>query len=334
MLGGGQVHLANVIRELESRIFAGLSPRILFRFSWTLYVIPQVVFHHFFRRKFSLIHAHSIPAMVAGKILSVILGVPVVVTVHGSNMMDLKKLKVETRLPDGQGGKLKVSWWKYWLEKWVLTKVKYDAQITVARNFLKYENVNQNVIYIPNGVDLEKFAILPGHDKRVVEAKRSRSIANFQSAAVLFVGRRDDPVKGFGVLEQAMRRVRKEILGVKLLVAGGDLSKKQVIKMYHQADLFILPSLSEGFPLTLLEAWAAKLAVIATAVGEVPRLVKDGENGYLVPPGNPRMLAGAIIKALQNKNLAKLGRNGYNLARSYSWRKTAQKTLQLYRKIC
>src|SRR3989338_11022030 len=118
--GGGQAHLTNLVRELKrsdleySRsdliIFAGPSPIILIRLLWSFWVMLQVIFYHFLRRRFDLIHAHSIPAIVSGKILSVILGIPVVVTVHGYNG-------------------------KRWMEKFILTKIRYDAQITVAREF-------------------------------------------------------------------------------------------------------------------------------------------------------------------------------------------------------
>jgi len=306
--GGGQAHLTNLMRELKRSdhstsslsdlyIFSGPSPRTFIRFLWSFWVIPQVMLSHIFYRRFDLIHAHSVPAMMAGKIISTILGIPIVVTIHGA-------------------------WMKNWLEKIILTKVRYDFQITVSRNFLGVANVNKNVVYIPNGVDVVKFA------------KLHTSLRSFANFTILFVGRKNDPVKGFKFLEEAMKLVREKIPGIKLLVADGSISREEVTKMYLRADLFVLPSLSEGFPLTLLEAWAAKLPVIATAVGEVPYLIKDGINGYLVPPGEARSLAQAITKALRNPDLAKLGVNGYNLAKEYSWKKTAQDTLRVYQKIC
>ena len=141
-------------------------------------------------------------------------------------------------------------------------------------------------------------------------------------------------MKGFRILEEAMKLVRREIPGAKLLVVDGSIPDAGVVKMYRAADLFVLPSLSEGFPLTLLEAWAAKLPVVVTAVGEVPYLVKDGVNGYLVSPGEVGSLAEAIIAALKNPDLAKLGENGYNLAKEYTWERAARKTLRVYQKIC
>jgi glycosyltransferase involved in cell wall biosynthesis len=65
-------------------------------------------------------------------------------------------------------------------------------------------------------------------------------------------------------------------------------------------DLLVLPSLTEGLPNVVLEAFAYKTPVVATAVGGVPELVKDGETGWLVPPRDPHALAQAILDALSN----------------------------------
>ena len=339
--GGGQAHLVNLIREIENfsglkrpglslagrpglNIFGGQNSHLVFRLCWMLYVIPQVTFHHFFKQRFDLIHAHSIPAMVSGKVLSVILGIPVVVTVHGYN-----------------GNRR--------LEKLVLTKIKYDAQITVSRNFLQVPNINKNLVYIPNGIDIVKFTKLHNRIRRfALQSGVLLRRINFQSPRILFVGRKNDQVKGFQILLKAMKLVKQEISDAKLLVADGSISQDQVVNLYYQADLFVLPSLSEGFPLTLLEAWAAKLPVVVTAVGDIPYLFKLGSFvnfpvnedvcetslGYVIRPGSSQSLARGIIMAFNNNHLAKLGENGYNQAKEFKWEKTAGETIKVYQKIC
>ena len=74
---------------------------------------------------------------------------------------------------------------------------------------------------------------------------------------------------------------------------------RDVRAVLERASLFILPSLTEGVSLTLLEAMACGLPVVATRVGGTPEVVADGETGLLVPPGSPVELAQAILKLLQ-----------------------------------
>ena len=71
------------------------------------------------------------------------------------------------------------------------------------------------------------------------------------------------------------------------------------------ADVFVLPSLNEGLPLAVLEAMAAARPVVATAVGGTPEVVRDGETGLLVPPGDARALAAAIRELLHDLPLAR-----------------------------
>jgi glycosyltransferase involved in cell wall biosynthesis len=66
-------------------------------------------------------------------------------------------------------------------------------------------------------------------------------------------------------------------------------------------DLAVISSYTEGLPNVALEALAAGVPVVATEVGGVPEIVRDGLNGFLVPPGNPTELARAILRALQSE---------------------------------
>jgi len=68
-------------------------------------------------------------------------------------------------------------------------------------------------------------------------------------------------------------------------------------------DIFVSPSLKEGFPWSILEAMAAKLPVIATQVGGVPEIIKNGHNGFIVKPGDGKAIAEKIKELIANDHL-------------------------------
>ena len=87
--------------------------------------------------------------------------------------------------------------------------------------------------------------------------------------------------------------------------------RSDVPELLGTAEIFVLSTRSEGLPLSILEAMAAGLPVVASNVGGVPELVIDGETGLLVPAGDPRSLAAAIERLLEDQSLARrLGEAG------------------------
>lgn len=305
--GGAQIQIKNLIHILEKdydcsfSVLHSPSANILVRFLWSIWVIPQAIL--FYRKhKFDLIHAHAYWPGIPGKIISKILNVPIIFTVHGSNSLDIGEISI-----------------KALLEKIILTKIHYNYVISVSSNFLKYKNVNKTISIIPNGVDVGSF------DK--VEVKKEKPYK------ILFVGR-NDPVKGLIYLEKAMKLVKEKFSNAGLKIVSGGLNETELIKEYKSSHIFVLPSLSEGQPLTLLEAWAAKLPVIVSDVGDNKKMVRNGYNGYLVPSRDHIALSVCIVKLLSDSKRDLLGINGYNLVKNlYSWRISAQKTYEVYKKF-
>jgi glycosyltransferase involved in cell wall biosynthesis len=100
------------------------------------------------------------------------------------------------------------------------------------------------------------------------------------------------------------------------------------------ADVFVLPSLSEGLPLVVVEAMAMGLPVIANRVGGLPWIIREGENGFLVEPRNPRDIAEKITLLLTNDNLrAYMSKRNIEEARKYSWEKIVENLEKVYMHI-
>lgn len=141
------------------------------------------------------------------------------------------------------------------------------------------------------------------------------------------------PEKGFDVLIQAAAVAAEKNAAVGFVLFGdgplhdalqlqiGRLSlerhfilaefSRELDRYYPSFDLVVLPSHTEGLPNAALEAFAAGVPVVATAVGGTPEVVEDGMNGYLVPRGNPAALARRILDVLSNETGRRImGRRG------------------------
>jgi glycosyltransferase involved in cell wall biosynthesis len=92
--------------------------------------------------------------------------------------------------------------------------------------------------------------------------------------------------------------------------------RDDAVKWLRSMDVFTLPSLSEGLPLSLLEAMAAGIPTVITEVGGMPEVVQDGLTGCIVSPGNPEALASRILYLLENPAIAtEMGAAAFNRVR-------------------
>src|SRR5208283_5354493 len=97
---------------------------------------------------------------------------------------------------------------------------------------------------------------------------------------------------GDGVLRSELsRRVEAAHLSANFVLAG---FREDLDRFVPALDLLVLPSFTEGLPNVVLEALAAAIPVVGTAVGGTPEILEDGKCGYLVPPGEPQALADRI----------------------------------------
>lgn len=103
--------------------------------------------------------------------------------------------------------------------------------------------------------------------------------------------------------ERARLEAEAESLRGRVIFTG---QVRDIRTFYALADAFVLPSASEGSPNVLLEAMAANLPIVATAVGGVPEMVENNETALLVPPNDPSSIAAAIARILTDRELSKL----------------------------
>jgi glycosyltransferase involved in cell wall biosynthesis len=109
---------------------------------------------------------------------------------------------------------------------------------------------------------------------------------------------------GDGSCTQARRAAEAAGIGDRVTVTGW-LSPEKRDALLARARIFVLPSYAEGLPMALLEAMAQEMPVVVTPVGGIPQLVRDGENGLLVPPGDVEALSRRLDMLLADANLCK-----------------------------
>ena len=152
-----------------------------------------------------------------------------------------------------------------------------------------------------NGIDLERFALCgpARHGPAVLVARLSpeKDIATLLRATALVAeqcpGFRLE-IAGSGVCLPELQLLSRELGLVDHVSFLGEVD--DIPALLAKASFFVLPSLTEGISLTLLEAMARGLAVVATRVGGNPEVVEDGVTGTLVPPGQPEALARAMLE--------------------------------------
>ena len=111
--------------------------------------------------------------------------------------------------------------------------------------------------------------------------------------------------------------------------------RSDVVNLLKSSDLFVLPSLAEGFSLSLVEAMAAGVPVVATRVGGAAEALEDGRNGFLVPPGDVGALERAVITALSldAQSRESVRRAARQTAQRFSFDETARRMLEIYSEL-
>jgi len=193
-----------------------------------------------------------------------------------------------------------------------------DAILALTEDMRKKmtEMTSREIYVLPNGIKLEQFPDIS------LNMRKKEGIKN-----ILFVGSLY-PIKGVQYLIMAMKIVHNKMPETRLILVGdgedrerlealsiqldikknvqfvGKVPHEKVQSYMHQADVFVLPSLSEGLPNVILEAMACGLPVVATRVGGVPDIIQDRVHGYLVESENADDIARKLIMILNNNSIA------------------------------
>lgn len=167
-----------------------------------------------------------------------------------------------------------------------------------------------------------------GYIGRLVEGKGIENILE----AVKILNDYKLIIFGSGPLESKLKAMAQELNIKDKIEWRGFAPYNKVPEALSQIDIFVYPSLHEGFGRAIMEALAMEKAVVATNVGGIPDLIKDGINGFLVEPNNPEMLAGKIKILIENKelreNFGKAGRKW--VSENYEWNDGIKKFANLF----
>lgn len=214
---------------------------------------------------------------------------------------------------------------RYMVAEWCMSHFVYrivGVSNQTTENLRKYEKIPQKKLTtIENGIDGSKFAI-----KIDLQTKREE-LGLSLDGPIIGVISRIEKVKGITYILDAMPEIIKEVPELTLLIVGDGSELENLRSRTHQLgieqnviftgvrydipeifqalDVYLLPSLSEGLPMSLLEAMAAGCPIIASNVGGVPDAVINYESAILVSPGNPKELAEAVLVLCHDESLRK-----------------------------
>jgi sugar transferase (PEP-CTERM/EpsH1 system associated) len=276
----------------------------------------------------NVVHTHNSGPHVNGAIAAVLTRVPVLLhTKHGRNYVNDRKKRWQNRLASQLSSKV--------------VAVSHDAA-AVARELEKVPARHVEVVH--NGIDLDRFHANPSPFSQANE---------FRAVHVARLNRVKDQV----TLLRATQLVSTELAGFRLDIIGDGPAREELLQLsselglqshvhFHgmqedvpdrlaQADMFVLSSVSEGICLTLLEAMAAGLPVVATDVGGNGEIVDAGYTGLLVPARDPAAMAVAIVrlcrKAEESRQMGQRGRA--RVEKLFSVQSMVAKYEALYREL-
>ena len=218
-------------------------------------------------------------------------------------------------------------------------------------DFIKrYGGKEKQIVNLPNGMAEEFFDKIKKNyfrkkygirkDEKIVlffgRLNITKGPEKFVEIAKIVLAKRKDVTFLIRGPDEGMKETVKKLIGKekRILLLPETRNKDEIIKMYRSSDLFVIPSYSEGLPLTMFEAMASGLPIVASPVNGIPYEIKEPENGFLVPYGDNDKFADRILQILDNPSLrSKISKNNLKKSKDYSWDIISKRTLDLYREI-
>ncbi len=213
----------------------------------------------------------------------------------------------------------------------------------------KYVEEENKIKIIPNGTDKIFF-------KRVAKNDFKKKHKILQRYLILFFGRLN-PTKGPEILAKTAINISKKRKDIAFVWVGPDegkadevksliknyknmkyigplKDKKEVAKMYQASDVYVMPSYREGLPLTLFEAMASQLPIVASPVNGIPYEIKEPENGLFSKYRDTESIEKNILKILNNPKLAKkMAVSNSKKAKDFDWDIIYKKYMEEYKQL-
>jgi glycosyltransferase involved in cell wall biosynthesis len=211
---------------------------------------------------------------------------------------------------------------------------------------------DDKLVVISNGVDISKFTKIPDAKffDKYLDGKNDHK-------KVVFVGRLDAQkgveyliraipnviknyskvhffILGNGNLEKMLKRLAKELNILESITFLDMIPLDKMAEFYSSADIFCLPSIHEGFPLSIAEALSIGLVIVASATEGIPEAIIEKKNGFLTTPRDVTELTTKLIKSLTLSidEIKEIKKNNINLAKkNYSWQKIVKEIVTLYK---
>jgi len=142
---------------------------------------------------------------------------------------------------------------------------------------------------------------------------------------------------GTGDMIPDYKRISESLGIINRTLFTGFIDEETLIDLYRASDMLVLPTLNiaEGFGMVLIEANACGKPVIGSRVGGIKYVIRDGETGLLVPPGDPEALADAIRRLIEDPEKAEvMGQNGRKMVeKNYTWERSSRITENVFQEV-